>query len=387
MSFRSIKYLSHQDRQCTGLGQGDPSLSDNQACAVADIACSVLFFRFFGHTTHMHENRTNQKELPVIRLMLALPFLDAARQVGVDADAELLPFGLNSLAFDNPDMFVPAATMYDIVETLGDATGDPYIGAKLGLQLNFQDWPPFINAAKQSQSVGDFLLRFCIDAYRDANSVVFQLQTRGSRTTFQETRVSDGARKPRHNDAFGTGYILQIIRGAVGNNWDGREVIAKVYDPSAIPADFCGIRVAATDRSGFAVSFPCEWLLLKPSLIATGFAGETSIPNQPAPESILEALRHVLDSNLDDPQLDSARVAQLCGLSLRTLSRKLAKADTTLNRELAFLRRQRAQTYLTNSDMSIREISLKVGYSDPAVFTRAFRRWAGTTPTKYRSSS
>jgi AraC-like DNA-binding protein len=335
---------------------------------------------------NMNEKRTNQKELPVVRLMLAIPFLDAARQVGVNVDAELLPFGLNTLAFNNPDMFVPAAMMNDLVETLGDATGDPYIGAKLGLNLNFREWSPFVNAAEQSHSVGDFLLRFCIDAYRDTNSVVFQLQTRGSRTTFQETRVTDGARKPRHNDAFGAGYILQIVKSAVGENWEGREVIAKVFDPSAIPEDFCGIRVAKTDRRGFAISFPCEWLLLKPSLSSIGSSSAASIPNQPAPESILEVLRHVLEANLENPQLDSARVAQLCGLSLRTLSRKLAKSDTTLNTELALLRKQRAQTYLTNSDMSIRGISLKVGYSDPAVFTRAFRRWTGTTPTKYRSS-
>lgn len=336
---------------------------------------------------HMYENRTNRKELPVVRLILALPFLDAARRTGVDVDAELLPFGLNTLAFNNPDMFVPAVTMYDIVETLGDATGDPYIGAKLGLNLNFQEWSPFINASVQSHSVGDFLLRFCIDAYRDANSVVFQLKTSGSRTTFQETRVSNGARKPRHNDAFGAGYVLQLIKNAVGSNWEGSEVMAKVYDPSAIPADFCGIRVAATDKRGFEVSFPCEWLLLKPSLNTTVSSADTSTPNQPAPESILEVLHHVLGSNLQNPQLDSARVAQLCGLSIRTLSRKLATANTTLNKELAFLRRQRAQTYLTHSDMSIREISLKVGYSDPAVFTRAFRRWTGATPTQYRSSS
>ena len=334
----------------------------------------------------MHERRTDHKELPVVRLILALPFLEAARAVGVDLDATLLSFGLNSLAFDNPDMFVPASTMYDMVEALSDAIGDPHIGAKLGLHLNFQEWSPFINAAKHSNSVGDFLLRFCIDAYRDANSVVFQLQTKGSRTTFQETRVSDGARSPRHNDAFGVGYILQIIRSAVGENWNGREVIAKVYDPSAIPEDFFGIRVATTNTSGFAVSFPCEWLLLKPALTSSASFGETSISSQPAPESILEVLHHVLDSNLGNPQLNSVRIAQLCGLSQRTLSRKLAKVDTTLNTELAFLRRQRAQTYLANSDLSIGAISLKVGYSDPAVFTRAFRRWTGTTPTKYRSS-
>jgi len=335
----------------------------------------------------MRESKTRQQDIPVVRLMLALPFLDAARHAGADVDDLLLSFGLNALAFDNADIFVPAPTMYDIVETLAEATGDPFIGAKLGLQLNVFEWPPLISAARHSNSVGDFLLRFCIDAFQDASSVVFKLQTMGARTTFQEIRVSDGGRTPRHNDAFGVGYVMHIINSAVGKNWEGRQVIASVCDPSAIPEDFCGIRMSTTDTKGFSISFPCEWLLLQPALKMSEASGKISIKNQSAPDSILGVLHHVLELNLANPDLDSALVARFCGLSQRTLTRKLANIKTTLGKELVYLRRKRSEEYLAGSELKIREIGLKVGYNDPAVFTRAFRRWTDMTPTKYRSSS
>ena len=114
-----------------------------------------------------------KKQLSVVRLVLAQPFVDAARKEALDIDSILSPLGLGAQAFDNPDTFVPASQMYDIVETLADASSDPYLGANLGLQLNPFLWPPLIGAAETSQSIGDFLLRFSIDAYKDANSVVF----------------------------------------------------------------------------------------------------------------------------------------------------------------------------------------------------------------------
>jgi AraC-like DNA-binding protein len=40
---------------------------------------------------------------------------------------------------------------------------------------------------------------------------------------------------------------------------------------------------------------------------------------------------------------------------------------------------------LREKDLSLKGISLRLGYLDQAAFTRAFRRWTGTTPGKYRA--
>ena len=39
---------------------------------------------------------------------------------------------------------------------------------------------------------------------------------------------------------------------------------------------------------------------------------------------------------------------------------------------------------LENSAMEVRQIALALGYADPSAFTRAFRRWSGTTPAQWR---
>jgi AraC-like DNA-binding protein len=49
-------------------------------------------------------------------------------------------------------------------------------------------------------------------------------------------------------------------------------------------------------------------------------------------------------------------------------------------------RRDRAFRLLMRADHSILEIAYTLGYSDPAHFTRAFKRWTGASPRSYRNA-
>jgi len=50
-------------------------------------------------------------------------------------------------------------------------------------------------------------------------------------------------------------------------------------------------------------------------------------------------------------------------------------------------RMRHAVTMLRDSDLSITEIAIQLGYSDSAHFTRAFRRWTCVAPSKYRRNA
>jgi len=43
-----------------------------------------------------------------------------------------------------------------------------------------------------------------------------------------------------------------------------------------------------------------------------------------------------------------------------------------------------AQQLLTNTSMSIAEVAASLGYAEASAFVRAFTRWSGTTPGKWR---
>ncbi|QFU77402.1 AraC family transcriptional regulator [Halioglobus maricola] len=325
--------------------------------------------------------------LPMVRLNLAKPFLDAALAAGADVEKELRVHCLTVDSFGDNEHFVTAPTMYDVVESLAELTCDPYCGVTLGEALDPLNWSPLAEAARNASSVGDLLLRFSIDAYKDANSVEFKLETRGVRSTFTENRLTDGGRIPRHNDGFGAAYVLSILRTALGSNWSGNEVLVQVCDPGIFPLSYADIKVATTDTNGFSVSFPSAWLLLEPQLRATGKAASPPVTRNSAPEDTLPTLRYILEQHIHEPGLDAEHVAHLCGISKRTLVRRLAELDTSLKQELDQLRRDQAQCMLANGSNSIAHIGDRLGYSDPTVFTRAFKRWTGVTPREFRDAN
>lgn len=59
---------------------------------------------------------------------------------------------------------------------------------------------------------------------------------------------------------------------------------------------------------------------------------------------------------------------------------------TTPHAYLAAIRTARAQSLLTNAELSVSEISSLVGYSSPSHFTKAFRQSTGLTPRAFRQA-
>lgn len=96
------------------------------------------------------------------------------------------------------------------------------------------------------------------------------------------------------------------------------------------------------------------------------------------------SLRLVLRAYLPDGSPDIGLAAGLTGSSVRTLQRRLAEGGTSYSQLLEELRHDLALYLLRDPDLQASEISRELGYRDPAIFTRAFRRWTGQTPSQYR---
>ena len=73
-------------------------------------------------------------------------------------------------------------------------------------------------------------------------------------------------------------------------------------------------------------------------------------------------------------------IAVKLGLSRQTLFRKLKAEGTTFEKILDELRHQLALDYLNEKKASVNETAYLVGFSEPAAFSRAFKRWTGLSP-------
>jgi AraC-like DNA-binding protein len=83
------------------------------------------------------------------------------------------------------------------------------------------------------------------------------------------------------------------------------------------------------------------------------------------------------------PSLDEA-AAQL-RVSPRTLKRRLAELGTSYSELTDQISLARAEQLLLRTDDSIDQVAEKLDFSDAPGFIRAFRRWTGLTPARYRA--
>jgi AraC-like DNA-binding protein len=77
-------------------------------------------------------------------------------------------------------------------------------------------------------------------------------------------------------------------------------------------------------------------------------------------------------------------VARELGYSRQTLYRRLKAERVTFEEVLDGLRRRVALRLLCDDGLSVKEAAWRLGFSDPAAFSRAFKRWTGAAPTAAR---
>ncbi|HYY57714.1 MAG TPA: helix-turn-helix domain-containing protein [Pyrinomonadaceae bacterium] len=96
----------------------------------------------------------------------------------------------------------------------------------------------------------------------------------------------------------------------------------------------------------------------------------------------VELMHAHLDREL--PLEEIAGAAYLSPFHFARLFKKLMGASP--HAYLATLRVERAQTLLAETDLSISDISARVGYSSPSHFAKAFRQAKGLTPRAFRTA-
>lgn len=120
-----------------------------------------------------------------------------------------------------------------------------------------------------------------------------------------------------------------------------------------------------------------------------GFLGELieSIARPaPAKRCFKREVEQAIEPLLGAGEVGIDRVARELGMSRQTLYRRLKAEGTTFEELLDAKRRQLAVRYLAVDRNSVKAAAYKLGFSDPAAFSRAFKRWTGSSPSLFRES-
>ncbi len=106
-----------------------------------------------------------------------------------------------------------------------------------------------------------------------------------------------------------------------------------------------------------------------------------------ASESLVERVRCFLAASLASGRSTIEDCAAELHTSSRTLQKRLTEHGTTFSALAEQTKFDKARQSLATGSHSISDIALDLGYAEHSCFTRAFKRWTGETPERYRQRS
>ncbi|WP_454733866.1 MULTISPECIES: AraC family transcriptional regulator [Cupriavidus] len=99
---------------------------------------------------------------------------------------------------------------------------------------------------------------------------------------------------------------------------------------------------------------------------------------------LAERIRRHLRGHLDGELPSLEQMAETLRLTPQTLRRRLRDEGRGYQSIKDSLRRDAAIGFLEHTDLPLQQVALRVGFSEPSTFHRAFKKWTGVAPGEYR---
>lgn len=315
----------------------------------------------------------------------------AAAGGGIDAAAMLASVGI---APDDPwdaRQMVPAERYYDMLERIAEQVDVTDLPVRTGASMRLDEYGALGLAFKAATTLGASYARVERYARLWTSVVEYELRPAAGGTLFILHRAGDRRLGMRLSNEATLASAVSIARQVCPEPLAPVEVLVRHSAPR---------RVAAHETwFGCPVRFGAE-------LDAILYADETlARPNILGDEGISHYLTTHLDAELSEitrePALVTeakaaiaqalsegvpkmAEIARGLGLSARSLHRRLSEHELRFQTLTEETRRDLAEGLLRDESHSLAEIAFLTGFSDQSAFTRAFKRWVGTTPATYR---
>jgi AraC-like DNA-binding protein len=335
-------------------------------------------------TVYGPSTQSFRSTLPVMRLITAEPIVAELDKRGLPTDQILDGVGLTREAVFDPETFVQAMVMYQFLEDAARVAGDRQFAASVGEGLDLTEWFPMIGVAKNALTVGDVFTGWAVTAAGHSNATEQRLDVHGAMAIVSGHRSFKLTLLPAQLDGFQVGFLVKVLRHAMGSDWNPQEVLVTVCDPKVLPVVFHGIRAIKGDSQGHQIRFPALWLT-RPFDETDFLRRAVQEAEDPKIErSIAGLTRQAIRTRIGDSNLTGRKIASICGLKYRVLTHMLTIEGTNLTTITNELKRDLAVESLVNSDQSISDIAAELGYADPTSFARAFKKWTGKSPARYR---
>jgi AraC-like DNA-binding protein len=314
----------------------------------------------------------------------------ALHSLGFDPQAVLSEGGFDIGIFDQADNLIAFSARGRLLAHCVRKTKCPYFGLLVGEQSGLG-----------SLGLVGLLVQHSPDVRTAINNLIhyFHLVTHGAMISLEEgngiavlsyhvTQIESTA-----NDQVGAGAVavmLNLVRDLCGPVWQPREAWFMFQQPvnTAPYRKFFQTHLQFNADQN-AIVFLSSWLNrpVKEAHPKLYELVQQQIDSLEARQgyNFTDQVSEVLRAAILRGNCTADRVAALFSMHPRTLHRRLKSSGVGYQELVDAVSYSLAEQLLTDTNLTVHQIAINLHYADARSFIRAFQRWTGTTPARWRA--
>lgn len=325
----------------------------------------------------------------VVRSIALLGFDEFASSQGLAPRQLLADVGLPADTPERLESVFPYSSFIALMDLCAKQSGNPLFGLQFGLHQGAQVLGNLLYVVQNAKTVREALRALKAFFHVHSSGGEVRLELYGD-TAWLIYDVTDGdATSVRQDVELAMGVGTRLMQSLLGNRWH----------PSALQFRHS----AAADLSvyrrllGVTPRFDSQsnaWLFDAKLLDAQLSAADERLQQliqrhvqdlehitlQELPDYVQKLLRDMLPNG----KVTIEDVAEYMMISPRTLQRYLLAENTGFQELLDKTRQSMSTRYICDSSISLTQLAGLLGYADLSTFSRAFARWNGISPRKWK---
>lgn len=328
--------------------------------------------------------------VPLIRASNLLHFYNHLKEIGSPVDRYLEQAKLPLCSTYNPEALIPLYPVMNFVEQGAYRENNPLLGVWVGQSTPISELGILGALIYQSLTLHDLLETLERSLKYFSSGEKFLIRREGDRVWLHNSFGNIPHRGAHQGRIYSMLLYLKVLQLFVKPGWHPLEIHFEIGPTKELLEieEFVGPQLYFNQPSS-AIVFE-KSLLSNPlrhtrqmHLSSQEYQGwRTSAPAL----DFVGSLRQTLQLFLQAGDADIEKVAEASGLSVRSLQRRLAEENLSYSRVVDQVRFDQAIALLHDPNMQVVDIAFELGYTDPANFTRAFKRWTGISPREFRQS-
>jgi AraC-like DNA-binding protein len=324
----------------------------------------------------------------LIRSAPLIGFRDTVRELGGDPERMLKEAGLSPLVLENPELIIPFDAFLRLMNIAVQDTGCEYFGLLLSKHLDLSILGAIGLLLQHSDTVGDAL-----------NSLVRYYPTRFQGAELELKVEEEIAYLYNHNKQskedikqnvyLSAGVGLTLMKSLCGKDWTPTELhmTDKLPEFADYLSQFFGAPVRFSqdqNRMVFGASDLNKKIAGKFGQLGRYVQPQIDEMENQLPTDIVSRTEYLIRILLPEGNCNAENITSLLSTNERSLQRKLKARGTSFRQLVEKVRKSIALQQLRHSDFSKSQLAYVLGYTELSAFTRAFKRWFGVAPSKWK---